>query len=95
MKYEIKSSSSAKFYTVEAHDHGKWWSCNCPHWVYRMRPIKGRCKHIDAVIKHNKLQEVLQADIARQFESGSGIDWLEQPVKLDDEDDDVSMAPAS
>ncbi len=42
--YQILSSHGDKFYTV-ANNVGSW-SCNCPHYIYRMSSVGGDCKHI-------------------------------------------------
>lgn len=94
MKYLVESSVKGKQpYEVEAHDGGAWWSCTCPHWQWRLRASRGRCKHIDAVIAHNKEQEKLQEQYACQFESEGLGDWLEDTAK--NKDEDLDMSPAS
>lgn len=42
-------------YQIAFDKNKKMWTCSCPHWIYRLRKTKGKCKHIV------KLEEALEA----------------------------------
>lgn len=43
-RFEIKSESSNRLYTVAQHKTKKHWACSCPGWK-RFR----KCKHLSAI----------------------------------------------
>jgi hypothetical protein len=54
-RFEIKSESSGRLYTIAQHKEKKHWGCSCPAWrVHR------HCKHLDAlgIPGHEKPYEV-------------------------------------
>lgn len=100
MKYPIWSmnpktrAKQKEPYVVEAHDHGRAWTCTCPDFTIRKKG-KVNCKHIDYVIAHNKEQERLQAEVQADFDKNGLGDWGDWSPKPDEDDPDVSVAPAS
>ena len=53
--WTITSKDSGKEYTVRISEAKK--SCTCPHWQYRLRNYKAKCKHIEEVERLIKVQE--------------------------------------
>ena len=43
-RFQVKSSSSNRLYTIAQHKDKKHWGCNCPGWLTRRK-----CKHLTAV----------------------------------------------
>lgn len=43
-RFEIRSESSNRVYTVAQHKTGRWWSCSCPGWIRHRK-----CKHLSAM----------------------------------------------
>jgi hypothetical protein len=43
-RFQIKSESSNRLYTVAQNRSGLWWSCGCPGWISRKN-----CKHLRAL----------------------------------------------
>lgn len=41
----VESSKKGKFYNVDITEK----TCDCPHYIYRMKRVGGECKHIKAV----------------------------------------------
>ena len=56
-----KSASGREVYMVKSSKPGKYWkrTCNCPHFVFRLRKTGEVCKHIHAVEKmlHNESKD--------------------------------------
>jgi hypothetical protein len=53
-RWEVRSHSSNKLYTVSLANDNKTWGCSCPHWTRNFpRPI---CKHIREV--QNNIEKV-------------------------------------
>jgi hypothetical protein len=55
-RFDIRSESSNRLYTVAQSKSGRWWSCSCPGWIrYR------NCKHLRALglPGHNQPHEAL------------------------------------
>lgn len=43
-RFEIRSETSNRIYTIAQHIKGKYWGCSCPAWKrYR------KCKHLTAM----------------------------------------------
>jgi len=40
-RFQIKSESSDRLYTVAQSKSGGWWSCSCPGWIRHKN-----CKHL-------------------------------------------------
>jgi hypothetical protein len=40
-RFQIKSESSERLYTIAQNKSGLWWGCNCPGWI-----SKKNCKHL-------------------------------------------------
>ena len=66
----IPSSDRSKYYSCYRSDEGRW-SCDCPHYTFRLRG-KGACKHIDVAKK---------MDAMSVEELIANIDW-EDPIPL-------------
>ncbi len=43
-RFQIKSESSEKLYTIAQNKSGLWWGCNCPGFIGRGG--KQQCKHL-------------------------------------------------
>lgn len=43
-RFQIRSSSSDRLYTVAQSKTGRWWSCSCPGWIRHRH-----CKHLAAL----------------------------------------------
>jgi len=43
-RFEIKSESSDRIYTIAQSKSGRWWSCSCPGWISHRK-----CKHLTAL----------------------------------------------
>ncbi len=43
-RFEIKSESSGRIYTVAQHKTSRYWACSCPGWI-RFR----KCKHLSTI----------------------------------------------
>lgn len=40
-RFEVRSESSNRVYTIAQNKTGRWWACSCPGWIrYK------RCKHL-------------------------------------------------
>lgn len=39
-------------YTVDFEENKGLGACSCEHYDYRLRPIKGRCKHMRQCLRH-------------------------------------------
>ncbi|MBN2457904.1 SWIM zinc finger family protein [Candidatus Woesearchaeota archaeon] len=81
-----KSSAGNEIYLVESSTRGKYWkvniekkTCNCPHYVFRLRQKGQLCKHILAV------SDMLMNDSRDEFEKA--VDY----VKASGETDSVEL----
>lgn len=43
--------NSLNTYTVDMEENKGLGACSCEHYDYRLRQIKGRCKHMSAVLE--------------------------------------------
>jgi hypothetical protein len=43
-RFEVRSESSNRVYTIAQHKDKKHWGCSCPGWLSRRK-----CKHLTAV----------------------------------------------
>ena len=43
-RFEIRSETSNRVYTVAQHKRGRYWGCSCPGWKAHRK-----CKHLTAV----------------------------------------------
>lgn len=43
-RFEIKSSSSNRIYTIAQNKSKRFWGCSCPGWIHHRH-----CKHIKAL----------------------------------------------
>jgi hypothetical protein len=43
-RFQIKSESSERLYTIAQSRSGGWWSCGCPGWIRHKN-----CKHLRAL----------------------------------------------
>jgi hypothetical protein len=43
-RFEIKSSSSNRVYTVAQHKTSRFWGCSCPGWIRHKN-----CKHLTSI----------------------------------------------
>jgi hypothetical protein len=43
-RFQIKSESSDRLYTIAQSKSGLWWSCSCPGWIRHKS-----CKHLTAM----------------------------------------------
>jgi hypothetical protein len=43
-RFQIKSESSEKLYTIAQSKSGMWWACSCPGWIRHKN-----CKHLRAL----------------------------------------------
>ena len=43
-RFQIKSSSSDRLYTIAQSKSGRWWSCGCPGWISHRK-----CKHLTSM----------------------------------------------
>jgi hypothetical protein len=43
-RFQIKSESSDKLYTIAQNKSGLWWACSCPGWIRHKT-----CKHLTAL----------------------------------------------
>lgn len=41
-RFQIKSESSDRLYTIAQHKSGMWWACSCPRWICHKT-----CKHLE------------------------------------------------
>lgn len=48
-------SGENTIYQIAFDTSKKLWTCSCPHWIYRLKKTRGKCKHII------KLEEALEA----------------------------------
>ncbi len=64
-KLKWKSRESGRQYEL-GRTEGKWW-CTCPDFMYRKKKLNQHCKHIKSFIEFMKEQDLLQAEIAREF----------------------------
>jgi len=39
-RFQIKSASSNRLYTIAQNKTGRWWGCSCPGWIFHKH-----CKH--------------------------------------------------
>jgi hypothetical protein len=44
-RYLVEGTKPGTFYSVDLYNN----TCTCPHYVHRMKRIKGDCKHLKAV----------------------------------------------
>jgi len=70
MTYQILSSDGVKTYTCSNYLDGRW-TCNCPHWLFRLKG-KSSCKHIDEAKLH-------EAQLEHIF---INVDWTEPIVNF-------------
>lgn len=52
-KLLYKSPDSGIIYRIAIHTDGSL-GCDCPHFQFRLRRTKGRCKHIEAFVEERK-----------------------------------------
>lgn len=43
-RFQIKSGSSERLYTIAQSRSGLWWACSCPGWISRKK-----CKHLESM----------------------------------------------
>jgi hypothetical protein len=43
-RFEIRSASSDRLYTVAQSKTGQWWACSCPGWIRHKH-----CKHLQTL----------------------------------------------
>jgi hypothetical protein len=48
-RFQIRSSSSNKLWTIAQNKEGRWWGCSCPGWITHRK-----CHHLEAVGLPNK-----------------------------------------
>ena len=72
--YLVSSSKPGKYYKVNYEKR----SCNCPHWVFRLRQKGESCKHILEVEKilHNETKDDFDKALQKVKDSGE-IDSIE------------------
>ena len=53
--WDVYNESNQTRYRVDKRK--SYYECNCPHWYYRLRVWKGKCKHIVMVAKNGGWNE--------------------------------------
>lgn len=43
-RFQIKSESSERLYTIAQSKSGMWWACSCPGWIRHKS-----CKHLESM----------------------------------------------
>lgn len=43
-RFQIKSESSERLYTIAQSKSGLWWACSCPGWIRHKS-----CKHLESM----------------------------------------------
>lgn len=43
-RFEVKSETSNRIYTIAQSKSGHWWGCSCPGWIAHRH-----CKHLKAL----------------------------------------------
>ena len=85
----LMSKDSGEEYTLRFTHEGKFRSCSCPHWQYRLRTSSVQCKHVKQLKEHDEAQDFMQRKILAYCEKNWLLDFhadLVGPIKPDDEE---------
>jgi hypothetical protein len=81
--WTIISPDSGKKYAVTINDDSGYKSCNCPHWIHRLRVSGGNCKHINLALIRIEAQNWANNQPMNQWL----FDLADDKIKLDTQEE--------
>jgi hypothetical protein len=75
-RFQIKSETSDRLYTIAQNKHRKYWACSCPGWIGHRK-----CKHLTALGLPNK-EQPFEATLKQGSKKMGAGSWLDPEGKL-------------